>query len=59
MKKTDIIAYNMDALFEAAAAKGHVCVGLDTAADYLPPAGRRRAAPGGRWVMAGSGIVGD
>jgi orotidine-5'-phosphate decarboxylase len=33
--------YNMDKLFEAVAAKGHVCVGLDTAAEYLPPKERR------------------
>jgi orotidine-5'-phosphate decarboxylase len=42
----------MDALFEAAAAKGHVCVGLDTAADYVPPAGRRRAASDPEAVLA-------
>jgi orotidine-5'-phosphate decarboxylase len=34
----------MDKLFDAVAAKGHVCVGLDTAADYIPPGERRRAA---------------
>jgi orotidine-5'-phosphate decarboxylase len=33
----------MDKLYEAVAEKGHVCVGLDTAADYVPP-GERRAA---------------
>jgi orotidine-5'-phosphate decarboxylase len=27
----------MDKLYEAVAARGHVCVGLDTAAEYLPP----------------------
>ena len=26
--------YNMDKLFEAVAERGHVCVGLDTAAEY-------------------------
>ncbi|MDR1930839.1 MAG: orotidine-5'-phosphate decarboxylase [Treponema sp.] len=36
--------YNMDRLFEAVALRGHVCVGLDTAADYIPPALLRRAA---------------
>jgi orotidine-5'-phosphate decarboxylase len=35
--------YNMDKLYEAVAAKGPVCVGLDTAAEYVPPAERRRA----------------
>ena len=28
--------YNMDKLFEAVVARGHVCVGLDTALEYLP-----------------------
>ena len=28
---------NIDRLFDAVAARGHVCVGLDTALDYLPP----------------------
>jgi orotidine-5'-phosphate decarboxylase len=35
---------NMDKLFEAVAAKGHVCVGLDTAVDYVPPRERKAAA---------------
>lgn len=37
------MTYNMDKLFEAVAAKGPVCVGLDTAAAHVPPAARRRA----------------
>ncbi|MDR1575801.1 MAG: orotidine-5'-phosphate decarboxylase [Treponema sp.] len=45
-------APNMDKLFEAVAAKGHVCVGLDTAADYIPPAERRRAASDAGAVLA-------
>jgi orotidine-5'-phosphate decarboxylase len=28
--------YNMDRLYEAVGTKGHVCVGLDTAAEYIP-----------------------
>ncbi|MFP3091076.1 orotidine-5'-phosphate decarboxylase [Treponema sp. TIM-1] len=44
--------YNMDKLYEAAAAKGHVCVGLDTAAEYLPPKERRRAASDAQAVLA-------
>ncbi|GHV65725.1 hypothetical protein AGMMS49587_20290 [Spirochaetia bacterium] len=36
--------YNMDKLYEAVAAKGHVCVGLDTAVDYIPPKERKAAA---------------
>jgi orotidine-5'-phosphate decarboxylase len=37
MKHNGGIALNMDALFEAVRNKGPVCVGLDTAPDYLPP----------------------
>jgi orotidine-5'-phosphate decarboxylase len=44
--------YNIDRLFEAVAAKGHVCVGLDTAAEYVPPAERRRAASDAEAVLA-------
>jgi orotidine-5'-phosphate decarboxylase len=36
--------YNMDRLFEMVAERGHVCVGLDTAADYIPQGERRKAA---------------
>jgi orotidine-5'-phosphate decarboxylase len=35
--------YNIDKLFEAVAVKGHVCIGLDTAAEYVPSAERRKA----------------
>ena len=34
--------YNIDRLFESVAEKGHVCVGLDTAAEYIPTSERRR-----------------
>ncbi|MDR0457310.1 MAG: orotidine-5'-phosphate decarboxylase [Treponema sp.] len=44
--------YNIDKLFEAVAAKGHVCVGLDTAAEYVPPAERRRAVSDAEAVLA-------
>jgi orotidine-5'-phosphate decarboxylase len=44
--------FNMDSLFEAVAAKGHVCVGLDTAADYIPPLERRRAGTDAGAVLA-------
>ncbi|MDR2020911.1 MAG: orotidine-5'-phosphate decarboxylase [Treponema sp.] len=40
----------MDKLYEAVAERGHVCVGLDTAADYIPPAERRKAASGAEAV---------
>jgi len=43
---------NIDRLFEAVAAKGHVCVGLDTAAEYVPFAERRRAASDAEAVLA-------
>ena len=35
--------YNMDKLFEAVAERGPVCVGLDTAAEYVPEKEIRRA----------------
>ena len=34
--------YNMDKLFESVAEKGHVCVGLDTTAEYIPEKELRR-----------------
>jgi orotidine-5'-phosphate decarboxylase len=36
--------YNIDRLYEAAAEKGNVCVGLDTSPDYVPPLERQRAS---------------
>ena len=44
--------FNMDRLFEAVAAKGHVCVGLDTQAGYIPSSQRRLAASDADAVMA-------
>ena len=35
---------NMDKLYEAVAERGHVCVGLDTAVDYIPEKDRRSSA---------------
>jgi orotidine-5'-phosphate decarboxylase len=46
------MTYNMDRLYEAAAAKGHVCVGLDTAAEYIPHAELRRASSPAEAVLA-------
>jgi orotidine-5'-phosphate decarboxylase len=45
--------YNMDKLYEAVAERGHVCVGLDTAADYIPQAEWRKAASGAEavWIF--------
>ena len=33
----------VDRLYEAVASKGHVCVGLDTSVDYIPPSERQKA----------------
>ncbi|MDR2631031.1 MAG: orotidine-5'-phosphate decarboxylase [Spirochaetaceae bacterium] len=44
--------YQVDKLYEAVAAKGPVCVGLDTAVEYLPPGERRRAASDAEAVLA-------
>jgi orotidine-5'-phosphate decarboxylase len=41
----------MDRLWEAVAEKGHVCVGLDTAVDYVPPFERGRAASDSEAVL--------
>lgn len=43
---------NMDRLYEAVAEKGPVCVGLDTAPDYLPPLERARYAGDADAVLA-------
>ena len=44
--------YNIDKLYEAVAEKGHVCVGLDTAPDYVPPASRQEAGSDAEAVLA-------
>jgi orotidine-5'-phosphate decarboxylase len=44
--------YNMDKLYEAVEAKGHVCVGLDTAFDYIPASERERASSPAEAVLA-------
>jgi orotidine-5'-phosphate decarboxylase len=44
--------YNIDKLYEAAAERGHVCVGLDTAADYVPPRERTRAGSDAQAALA-------
>ena len=43
---------NMDKLFEAVGKRGPVCVGLDTAVDYLPPKELARAASPADAVLA-------
>jgi orotidine-5'-phosphate decarboxylase len=42
----------MDKLYEAVAARGHVCVGLDTAPEYIPPGERGRAGSDAEAVLA-------
>jgi orotidine-5'-phosphate decarboxylase len=44
--------YNIDLLFEAVRDRGHVCVGLDTAIDYVPPVERRKANSGADAILA-------
>ncbi|MDR1127984.1 MAG: orotidine-5'-phosphate decarboxylase [Treponema sp.] len=44
--------FNIDRLYEAVEARGHVCVGLDTAAEYLPPKERRAASGDAAAVLA-------
>jgi len=44
--------YNIDKLFEAVSAKGHVCVGLDTSVEYVPPASRRQSSSDAEAVLA-------
>ncbi|GHV77712.1 orotidine 5'-phosphate decarboxylase [Spirochaetia bacterium] len=43
---------NMDRLYEAVEAKGHVCVGLDTAVEYIPPVELRRGVTPAAAVLA-------
>ena len=44
--------YNMDKLYEAVEERSHVCVGLDTAAEYIPEKERRRASSDADAVLA-------
>ncbi|GAB1483611.1 orotidine-5'-phosphate decarboxylase [Treponema sp.] len=43
---------NMDKLYEAVASRGPVCLGLDTAAEYLPAEARSKAANDAQAVLA-------
>jgi orotidine-5'-phosphate decarboxylase len=43
---------NIDRLYEAVAEKGHVCVGLDTSAEYIPPLERQKAVSDAEAVLA-------
>ena len=44
--------YNMDRLYELVRDRGHVCVGLDTSADYIPPKSRCLASTDAEAVLA-------
>jgi len=44
--------YTIDRLYDAVAERGHVCVGLDTAVEYVPPRERRRAGSEAEAVFA-------
>jgi orotidine-5'-phosphate decarboxylase len=44
--------YNMDKLYEAVEERGHVCVGLDSSADYVPPRERGNALSDAQAVLA-------
>ncbi|MDR0554675.1 MAG: orotidine-5'-phosphate decarboxylase [Treponema sp.] len=52
-------SYNMDRLYEAVSSKGHVCVGLDTAAAYIPEAERRKAPSDAEAIWAFNRAVVD
>jgi len=42
----------VDKLYETVEAKGHVCVGLDTSADYVPPQERRKETSDAEAVLS-------
>ena len=44
--------YNIDKLYEAVAQRGHVCVGLDTSPDYIPPSLLRSASSDAEAILA-------
>jgi orotidine-5'-phosphate decarboxylase len=46
------VIVSVDRLFEAIAAKGHVCAGLDTSVDYIPSDERRKAQNDAEAVLA-------
>jgi orotidine-5'-phosphate decarboxylase len=50
---------NMDKLYETVAERGHVCVGLDTAAEYIPPGEHRKADSDADAVLAYNTILID
>jgi len=44
--------FNIDRLYESVKKNGHVCVGLDTHIDYIPPAERNKAKNDAQAVLA-------
>jgi len=42
----------VDRLYDAVSSRGHVCAGLDTSADYVPPSERRKAQNDAQAVLA-------
>jgi len=46
------MTHAIDKLYEAVNSRGHVCIGLDTCADYIPPAERRKAQNDSEAVLA-------
>lgn len=50
---------NMDALYDAVAQRGPVCVGLDTAAEYIPPAALRSSTSQAEAIAAFNTAVVD
>jgi len=51
--------FNVDRLFERVKERGHVCVGLDTAVEYVPEAERRKAGNDAEAVLAFNKAVVD
>ena len=47
-----MVNYAIDLLYERTAAKGHVCVGLDTSADYVPSSERKKHTNDAHAVLA-------
>jgi len=47
-----MLPFAVDKLFESVKSKGHVCVGLDTSADYVPQAERKKAKNDAQAVLS-------
>jgi len=51
--------YNMDKIYESVGKRGHVCIGLDTAADYIPEKERQSFSSDAEAVLAYNKIIID